>query len=82
MATRMEPYRDIKKIIKQFQLYRRDTDKEIRLLNVKISKLQKMIEKSIIQEDTPDEYEVKAIKNFESKRTKNKMVFVPFDSLN
>ena len=81
MAIRMEPYKDIKKIMKQFQLYRRDTNKEIRLLNAKVSKLQKMIEKNIIQEDIPDEYEIKAIKDFESTRSKSKLVFVPLDSL-
>jgi ribosome-interacting GTPase 1 len=82
METRMESYREIKKIMKQFHLYRRVTDKEIRLLNMKIAKLQKMIEKSMIHEDNPDEYEVKAIRNFEAKKTKGKLVFVPLDSLN
>lgn len=68
MAIRTQPYKDIKKIMKQFQLYRSYTKKEIRLLNAKISKLQKIIEENIIQDDNPDEYESKAIKNFESKR--------------
>jgi len=68
MAIRTESYKDIKNIMKQFQLYRRYTKKEIRLLNAKISKLQKIIEENIIQDDNPDEYESKAIKNFESKR--------------
>lgn len=80
MATRMESYRDIKKIMKQFQLYRQDTDKEIKILNMKIAKLQKMIEKSMIQEVSPDEYEIKAIRNFNVKKNKNKIVFVPLDS--
>ena len=80
MATRMESRQEIKKIIREFQHYRKITDKEIKLLNRKIVKLQKMVEKNMIQEDNPDEYEVKAIKDFEA--TKNKLEFVPLDSLN
>ena len=82
MEARVEPHREIKKIMKQFQLYKQVTDKEIKLLNMKIAKLQKMIEKSMIHEDNPDEYEVKAIRNFEPKKTKGKLEFVPLDSLN
>ena len=78
----MESRREIKKIMRQFQLYKQVTDKEIRLLNMKIAKLQKMIEKSMIHEDNPDEYEVKAIKDFEVKKIKGKLEFVPLDSLN
>lgn len=78
----MESHQEIKKIMKQFQLYRRVTDKEIKLLNMKIAKLQKMIERSMMQEDNPDEYEVKAIRNFEAEKTKGKLEFVPLDSLN
>lgn len=81
MATRLEPHKEIKKIMSEFQRYRKITDKEIKLLNTKIARLQKMIEKSMIQIDTPDEYEVKAIKDFEAKN-KGKLEFVPLDSLN
>lgn len=81
MATRMESRHEIKKIMSEFQRYRKITDKEIKLLNTKITKLQKMVEKSMIQEDNPDEYEVKAIKDFEAKN-KGKLEFVPLDSLN
>ena len=81
MATRMESRQEIKKIMSEFQRYRKVTDKEIKLLNTKIAKLQKMVEKSMIQEDNPDEYEVKAIKDFEAKN-KGKPEFVPLDSLN
>lgn len=81
MATRLEPHKEIKKIMSEFQRYRKITDKEIKLLNTKIARLQKMIEKSMIQVDTPDEYEVKAIKDFEAKN-KGKLEFVPLDSLN
>ena len=56
-------------------------DKEIKLLNGKIAKLHKMIEKSVIPKDNPDVYELKAIKNFESKRKKGDTRFVPLDSL-
>lgn len=81
MATRMESRQEIKKIMSEFQRYKKITDKEIKLLNMKIAKLQKMIEKSMIQEDDPDEYEVKAINDFEAKN-KGKPEFVPLDSLN
>lgn len=40
-----------------------------------------MIEKRVIPEDNPDAYEIKAMKDFESKK-KNDVKFVPFDSLN
>ncbi len=39
-----------------------------------------MIEKRVIPEDNPDAYEIKAIKNFESKKKKDGMEFVPMDS--
>ncbi|MEX0656104.1 MAG: hypothetical protein WD154_00960 [Nitrosopumilaceae archaeon] len=80
MASKMESNQEIKKIKAEFQRYRQDTDKEIKILNKKITKLQKMVEKNIIQEDSPDEYEVKAIKDFEA--NKSKIQFVPLDSLN
>ena len=35
----------------------------------------------MITEDNPDAYEIKAIKNFESKKKKGGMEFVPLDSL-
>jgi hypothetical protein len=49
---------------------------------MKIAKLQKMIEKSLIPEDNPDAYEIKAIKDFESKKKKEDTEFVPLNSLN
>ena len=41
-----------------------------------------MIEKRVIPEDNPDTYEIKAVKDFEAKKKKNDMKFVPFNSLN
>jgi len=71
---------EIKKIIKEVKSYKQTTDKEIKLLRVQIVKLHKMIEKNEISEDNPDTYEIKAIKNFESKKKKGGMKFVPLDS--
>jgi hypothetical protein len=82
MATRTVSSQEIQKIIKEIHRYKRTTDKEIKLLRMQIIKLHKMIEKSLIQEDDPDAYEIKAIKNFESKKKKGDMEFVPLDSLN
>ena len=79
MAAKAESGQEIKKIKREFKRYKQDTDKEIKLLNKKIAKLQKMVEKNIIQEDSPDTYETKAIKDFEAK--KDKLEFVPLDSL-
>ncbi|MFZ1076446.1 MAG: hypothetical protein WAN47_03325, partial [Nitrosotalea sp.] len=75
-------HQEIKKIMKEIHIYKRTTEKEIRLLNMKIAKLQKMIEKSFIPEDNPDAYEIKAIKDFESKKKKEDIKFVPLDPLN
>lgn len=79
MQTRAVSSHEIQKVLKEFHSYKRTTEKEIRLLNVKIAKLQKMVEKSMIQEDSPDRYEVEAIKDFESKKKSSK--FVPLGSL-
>jgi len=82
MATRIVSNQKIQKIIKEIHHYKRTTDREIKLLHIQIVKLQKMIEKSVIPEDNPDAYEIKAIKNFESKKKKGSMEFVSLDSLN
>ncbi|QLH08946.1 hypothetical protein DSQ19_05125 [Candidatus Nitrosotenuis sp. DW1] len=68
METRMTSRQEINKIMRDVKKYKQTTDREIKLLNMKIVKLQKMIEKNMMREDSPDEYEIKAIKNFESKR--------------
>ena len=81
METRTASHHEIKKIIKEVKIYKRTTDKEIKLLHRQIVKLHKMIEKSMIPEDNPDAYEIKAIKNFESKKKKGDMRFVSLDSL-
>ncbi|MGI0073026.1 MAG: hypothetical protein ACREA3_04370 [Nitrosotalea sp.] len=81
METRTVSPQEIKKIMKEIHVYKRTTEKEIKLLNMKIAKLQKMIEKSVIPEDNPDAYEIKAIKDFESKKKKEDINFVPLDSL-
>lgn len=80
METKTVSNQEIQKIIKEVHLYKRTTDREIKLLHTQIIKLHKMIEKSIIPEDNPDAYEIKAIKNFESKKKKGGMKFVPMDS--
>ncbi|WP_179369449.1 hypothetical protein [Candidatus Nitrosotenuis sp. DW1] len=64
----MTSRQEINKIMRDVKKYKQTTDREIKLLNMKIVKLQKMIEKNMMREDSPDEYEIKAIKNFESKR--------------
>ncbi|MGI0073695.1 MAG: hypothetical protein ACREA3_07785 [Nitrosotalea sp.] len=81
METRSVSHHEIQKIMKEIHNYKRTTEKEIRLLNMKIAKLQKMIEKSVIPEDNPDAYEIKAMKDFESKKKKEDINFVPLDSL-
>jgi len=68
METRTTPRQEINKILKDVKKYKQTTNREIKLLNMKIAKLQKIIEKNMIQEDSPDEYEIKAIRNFESKK--------------
>jgi hypothetical protein len=81
MEIKTVSHHEIKKIIKEVKSYKQTTDKEIKLLRVQIIKLHKMIEKSVIPEDNPDIYEIKAIKNFESKKKKGDMKFVSLDSL-
>ncbi|MEX0764311.1 MAG: hypothetical protein WDZ43_04175 [Nitrosopumilaceae archaeon] len=81
METRTVSHHEIQKIMKEVKIYKRTTDKEIKLLRVQIVKLHKMIEKSVIPEDNPDAYEIKAIKNFESKKKKGDLGFVSLDSL-
>ena len=81
METRTISHHEIKKIIKEVKIYKRTTDKEIKLLRAQITRLYKMIEKSGIPEDSPNAYEIKAIKNFESKKKKGDMRFVSLDSL-
>lgn len=80
MEVRTVSDHDIKKIIKEVKSYKQTTDKEIKLLHVQIVKLHKMIEKSMIPEDNPDAYEIKAMRNFESKKKKGGMKFVSLDS--
>lgn len=81
METRSVSHHEIQKIMKEIHSYKRTTEKEIRLLNMKIVRLQKMIEKNMISEDNPDEYEIKAIKDFESKKKKEDIEFVSLNSL-
>lgn len=81
MAVKPTSDQDLKKIIKRVDMYKQTTDKEIRLLKLRIAKLQKAVEKNMILEDEPDAYEIKAVKDFESKRKKNGMRFVPLDAL-
>jgi len=80
MEVRTVSPHEIKKIIKEVKSYKQTTDKEIKLLRGQIIKLHKMIENSVIPEDSPDVYETKAIKNFESKKKKGDMKFVPLNS--
>lgn len=80
MQTRQVSHNEIQKIAKEFRIYKRSTEREIRLLNTKIIKLQKLLEQSVIPEDIADNYEVKAIKDFESMKKKSTGQFVPLDS--
>lgn len=79
MQVRQASHHEIQKIIKEFHRYKISTEKEIRLLNTKIARLQKMLERSVIPEDNPDNYEIKAIKDFESTKKKATSQFVPLD---
>jgi len=81
LATRTISHQDLQKIIKEVYLYKRNTDKEIRLLKARIAKLQRAIEKGAIPEDKPDAYEVRAVKDFESKRKRQGERSVPLRSL-
>lgn len=81
MATRSISHQDLHKIIKEFSIYKKNTDKQIRLLKSKIVKLQKTIESNMILEDKPDSYEDKAIKSFEAKKKKTNVKFVPLNAL-
>jgi hypothetical protein len=80
MQTRQVSSHEIQKITKEFRSYKRSTEREIRLLNTKIVRLQKMLEKSMIVEESPDDYEIKAIKDFESARKRTDSQFVSLDS--
>jgi hypothetical protein len=82
METKTTSSQEIRRIMREIHVYKRTTEREIRLLKMKIAKLQKMIEKSVIPEDNPDAYEIKAIRDFESKKKKEGIEFVPLDSLN
>jgi hypothetical protein len=82
METKTTSRHEIKKIMREIHVYKRTTEKEIKLLRAQIIKLQQMIEKSVIAEDNPDAYEIKAIKDFESKKKKEDIEYVPLDSLN
>jgi len=81
METRTVSHHEIEKLLKEFKVYKRTTDKEIRALHLQITRVQKIVERSVIKEDMPDEYEIKAIKNFEAKKSK-KLDYVPLESLN
>lgn len=80
--TRTLSHHEIERLLKEFRVYKRTTDKEIRALHLQITRVQKILEKSVIKEDIPDKYEIKAIKNFEAKKSKEKFVYVPLESLN
>lgn len=79
MQTRQVSHHEIQKIAKEFRTYKRSTEREIRLLNARILRLQKILEKSVIAEDNPDDYEVRAIRDFESSKKKSSSRFVPLD---
>lgn len=80
MTTRSISHQDLHKTIKEFSTYRKNTDKQIRLVKSKIAKLQKTIKSNTILEDKPDSYEDK-VKSFESKKKKANMKFVPLNAL-
>ena len=79
MQARSISNHEIQRVMKELRSYKRTTEKEIKLLNAKIARLQKIVEKSAIQEDAPDRYEVEAIKDFESNKKAGK--YVPLNSL-
>jgi hypothetical protein len=81
VETRTVSHREIERFLKEFKTYKQDTDKEIRALHSQITKVQRILEKAVIKEDSPDKYEIKAIKSFEAKKSK-KLDYVPLESLN
>ncbi|MGI0062773.1 MAG: hypothetical protein ACREBA_10015 [Nitrosotalea sp.] len=82
MQTKTVSHNEIERLLKEFKIYKRATDKEIRTLHLQITRVQKILEKSIIKEDSPDAYEIKAIKNFEARKSKEKFDYMPLKSLN
>ena len=56
----------------------KDIVKELKTLGGKIDKLEKIVESRLIGEVKPDEYEKKAIAEFEKKRKYGKLEFTPF----
>jgi hypothetical protein len=56
----------------------KDIVKELKTLGGKIDKLEKIVESRLVGEAKPDEYERKAITEFEKKRKYGKLEFTPF----
>jgi hypothetical protein len=54
-----------------------DIKKEIKMLKIKIDKLENIVEKRLVGESRPDKYERKAASEFEKKRKAGKLEFVP-----
>lgn len=55
----------------------KDIVKELKTLGGKIDKLEKIVESRLVGEVKPDEYEKKAIAEFEKKKKFGKLEFIP-----
>ncbi|MGI0058665.1 MAG: hypothetical protein ACREBJ_02755 [Nitrosotalea sp.] len=82
MQTRTVSHSEIERLLKEFKIYKRATNREIRALHLQITRVQKILEKSVIKKDSPDECEIKTIKNFEARKSKKKFDYIPLKSLN
>jgi hypothetical protein len=59
----------------------KDIMKEIKALRGKIDKLENIVEKRLVGEANPDEYERKAVTEFEKRRKSGKLEFVTLSEL-
>lgn len=59
----------------------KDIMKEIKALRGKIDKLENIVEKRLVGEVNPDEYERKAVTEFEKRRKAGKLEFVTLSEL-
>lgn len=64
-------------MLKASQPDMKDIVKEIRALGGKIDKIEKIVEERLVGQVKPDNYEKKAITDFEKKKKTGKLEFVP-----
>lgn len=64
-------------LLKTSQPDLKDIVKELRTLGGKIDKLEQIVESRLVGEANSDEYEIKAIAEFEKKKKTGKLAFMP-----